>query len=457
MEQVKPIVLIVDDEQRSFASLLTLISPESYKAVWASDERTGLQKLEAIGTQVRVVIVDLKSSGMGGGGFLQQARRIAPQAAFLITGPLGPFVYKQGVFYEYFGPSLKREINTILCSLTHPLGAKSGEASNRQAVETVPKRRLGEIIGQSKGINQVYGLIENLRDSVSTVLIQGESGTGKELIARTLHHTSPCKNGPFVAINCGAIPPTLVESELFGHERGAFTSAVCRHRGKFEVADGGTLFLDEIAELGKDMQVKLLRALQEREFQRVGGNRTQRVNVRVIAATSRDLKTSVDQGYFRQELYYRLNVIPITIPPLRDRRGDIPVLLDHFFRKLAAETGRAAPSLTKEARDALFRYSYPGNVRELINILERILIVGPRETVALEDLPLEIQQDRLELQQSQTVLGELPDDGVRLRDVEKELILKTLQKTAGNKLAAAKMLGITRRLLYLRLGQYGHC
>jgi transcriptional regulator with PAS, ATPase and Fis domain len=287
------------------------------------------------------------------------------------------------------------------------------------------------------------------------VLIQGESGTGKELVAQTICQTSIRRNFPFIAINCGAIPASLMESELFGHERGAFTSAMQQRKGKFEIASGGTLFLDEIGELDKSLQVKLLRVLQEKEFQRVGGNVTIKTDVRIIAATSQDLKKDVKSGRFRDDLFYRLNVVPITIPPLRDRKEDIPLLLNHFLEVYAREMDMPLPVMTEEVKDALLSYSYPGNVRELANIVERLLVTCPGGESIIQYLPEELCQKAGMAIHSTGLINQLPEGGVRLQDVEKELLVKTLEMTNGNKLAAAKMLGITRRLLYLRLSEYG--
>jgi len=294
-----------------------------------------------------------------------------------------------------------------------------------------------------------------LKDASSTVLIQGESGTGKELIAQSIHKTGHRKNRPFVAINCGAIPANLMESELFGHERGAFTTAVNRRLGKFEIAQGGTIFLDEVAELDRNLQVKLLRVLQEKEFQRVGGNRTYPTDVRVIAASTHLLAKAVEAGHFREDLYYRLNVIPIHVPPLRNRREDIPLLLEHFFATAAAAMKRPSPTLSEAAQQALIQYSYPGNVRELVNIVERLLVMCRNGSIAFKDLPRVVRQEAVAGSASTDWLKRLPQGGVCLHDVEKELILKTLELTSGNKAAAARMIGITRRRLYLRLAQYG--
>lgn len=448
MKKSRAIVLIVDDQYKTFQSLPRLINSDVFSPLWVPDDHHGLEVLQEKPDKIMAIITDLKTSGMGGGGFLHRARQIAPGAAVLVTAPMGPFLYHEGNFFELSGPNLKKNINTILLSIAQKTGIMSGTGKNKGQQ---PKKRFGVIIGRSQGINKIYNLIENLKDSSATVLVLGESGTGKELVARMIHQTSPRKKHPFVAINCGAIPANLMESELFGHERGAFTTAVNQRKGKFEIAHKGVLFLDEISELDLEMQVKLLRVLQEKEFQRVGGNKTYKTDVRIIAATSQDLKKDMQKGNFRDDLFYRLNVVPIHIPPLRERREDIRLLLGHFCRK-AEKTDCSQPSFTDEALEALLNYSYPGNIRELINIVERLSVICPDGKVTLQDLPDEVREETdcgpPEL------IKELPEDGARLCEVERELIMKTLRKTSGNKLAAARMLGITRRLLYLRLSQY---
>ncbi len=453
----KLIVLIVDDQFMALQPLTRLITSEEFLPLWVSDDYHGLKVLREKPDKVRIIIIDLKSSGMGGGGFLHQARQIAPKAAILITGPLNHFLYQGGNFYEFSGKSLKHDINSILFSIAQRMGiTNEDKVNNRHQIEQ--KEKFGVIIGRSKSINSVYQMIEKLKKSSATVLIQGESGTGKELIAQTIHKTSLRNNRPLIAVNCGAIPEHLMESELFGHERGAFTTAVKQRKGKFEIAEKGTLFLDEIGELSKNLQVKLLRVLQEKEFQRVGGNRTYKTDVRIIAATSKDLKIAVQEGHFRDDLFYRLNVVPIHIPPLRNRRKDILPLLEHFFKKITREMITSMPSLSKEARKALISYNYPGNVRELANIVERLLIICPDGEITLQDLPEEVCKEAKLTDGSSggslEILKELPDGGIRLDEVEKELIFKTLEKTSGNKQEASRVLGITRRLLYLRLSQY---
>ncbi|WP_022667090.1 sigma-54 dependent transcriptional regulator [Desulfospira joergensenii] len=444
-------VLIVDDQYGTFQCLQHLIDGENFFVLVVSDARQGLDALKKNRNQKWIIITDLNSSGMGGGGFLHQARQIIPRAAFLIIGPLNAFLYQGKKFYEFSGTRLKQDINAILLSIVRKMD--DGQPEEVQP-SPVLKERFGNIIGRSRSINQIYRMIDNLKKSSATVLIQGESGTGKELIAKTIHQTSLRKKGPFVAVNCGAIPVNLIESELFGHERGAFTTAVNQRKGKFETAQGGTLFLDEIGELDKDIQVKLLRVLQEKEFQRVGGNRTFKTDVRIISATNKDLNEEIKLGNFREDLFYRLNVVPVTIPPLRKRREDILPLLEYSFEKIFKEMDRSLPVLGEDAQKSLLCYDYPGNVREVANIVERLSVSCPGRKITLQDLPEEIRLESDPSACSVNMLKELPDEGVRLEDVEKELILKTLKKTSGNKQKAAKALGITRRLLYLRLSRY---
>ncbi len=448
----KPGVLIVDDEHRALFSLSRLISPKEFYPAWAPNAHEGLRVLKKKSGSIRAIIVDLKSSDMGGGGFLNQARRIAPDAAVLVTTPMGPFLYKKGEFYEFSGPTLKKEINRILNEI---VGAGRETEGDTPEIQAKRKERFGPIIGKSGIINEIYRLIDRLRESSVTVLIQGESGTGKELLAKTIHLNSPRKNRPFVAINCGAIPAPLIESELFGHEKGAFTSAHTLRKGKFEIAAGGTLFLDEIGELDRELQVKLLRILQEKEFERVGGNRSIKTDVRIIAASNQNLRDAADAGHFREDLYYRLNVVPVTIPTLRERREDIPLLLNHFFRQLALELNLPRPAISKNAMEVMVGYAYPGNIRELANIVQRLLLTNGAGYITSRDLPSEMNGDHKDSGPGQCFSPQIPDHGVTLKEMERTLILKTLEKTGGNKSEAAKMLGITRRLLYLRLSEYG--
>lgn len=450
--QERPTMLIVDDQSKSLAALSSLLKTQTFCPLWVQGCRRALEFLQKNKDLVRLIVLDQKLSPLGGAGFLLQAKKIAPEAAFLITAPLGPMLYCRGCFYELCGVNLKENLETILQAIAEKIGLTRHEPSSRQQTEA-RLQGFGQLLGRSRAMNQIYDLVQNLGKSKATILIKGESGTGKELLARTIHQTSSCSHGAFVPVNCGAIPAGLVESELFGHEKGAFTSAHSQHKGKFEAAGQGTLFLDEVGELAPEVQVKLLRVLQEREFYRVGGNNAIPAQCRLIAATSRDLQQDVYLGRFRADLYYRLNVIPMRMPALREHRQDIPLLLKHFFRAFSQELQRKPPVLSKEAAEAMYSYSFPGNVRELVNIVQRLCVLCPEQVIHVADLPQEVRSDPSH--DVPELLQSLPQNGVTLQRMEKELILKTLDLTQGNKAQAAKKLGITRRLLYLRLDNYG--
>ncbi len=449
---IKPIFLIINDDSRSFTSLPYFISSDIFSPMLVSGESQALHQVHNYKDRIRLILIDQKSSGLGAAGFMQVVKRIIPETSFLITSPLGPIFYHANRFYELTRVNLKDDIDLVLSAVADKTGLAHLDSNNHISFEQ-HRSFLGRLIGWSQEMNEIYKLIQTIEKSTSSVLIQGESGTGKELIAQTIHENSPRRDKRFVAINCCSIPSNLAESEFFGHEKGAFTSAYNLHKGKFEEANGGTLFLDEIGELEPSIQTKLLRFLQEKEFQRVGGNMTIHSNCRLITATNRNLYQDVIDGRFRKDLYYRINVIPIYVPPLRKRRQDLPLLLEHFF-KMYTQDG-SCPRLTEEALEALYTYCYPGNVRELINIVERISVTCPTGIIGIDDLPQEIRRTEKEKSKIESMLLELPEEGVSIQNVERELIIKTLEKTSGNKTVASRMLGITRRLLYLRLKEYG--
>jgi DNA-binding NtrC family response regulator len=298
-------------------------------------------------------------------------------------------------------------------------------------------------------MKRIYELIEQVAPTRATVLVTGESGTGKELVANALHYNSPRASGPLVKVNCASLTETLLESELFGHEKGAFTGAVSRRKGRFEIADKGTLFLDELSEIPKTTQVKLLRVLQEQEFERVGGNETLRVDVRIIAATNADLEEAVKEGRVRKDLYYRLKVVTIHMPPLRDRPGDIPLLVRHFLEKYARENDKDIQGVDPAAMDRMSRYAWPGNVRQLENCIEHAVVMTRDGRIKPQDLPIE--PDAAE----KTVCEPIVRTGRALKEVEKDMIVETLRATDWNKTRAAKMLGIGTRTLYRKLKEYG--
>jgi two-component system NtrC family response regulator len=295
---------------------------------------------------------------------------------------------------------------------------------------------------------EVLSLVRRVAASEATVLIRGESGTGKELIAKAIHYASPRSSGPLIKVNCAALPETLLESELFGHERGAFTGAVETRKGRFELADGGTLFLDEIGDLPLHLQAKLLRVLQEKEFERVGSSRSIRVNVRILSATHRDLEALVKAGRFREDLYYRLNVVTIALPPLRERRQDLPLLIDHFVRVFAEKNGKKVRGFTSAAREILLRYDYPGNVRELENIIERAIVLTRDDIIGTADLPLLVQEPQVEKS------GESCLPAV-VEGVERQMIRAALARAGGVQTRAAEALGISERALRYKLKKYG--
>ena len=323
-----------------------------------------------------------------------------------------------------------------------------GAENQRLKAQLDSKYGFENILGTSAAMQEVFDTIRQAAPTRATVLIQGESGTGKELVARALHQCSPRAQGPFIPVHCAALSPTLLESELFGHEKGAFTGAQERRRGRFEMADGGTLFLDEIGEIDPSLQVKILRVLEERKFERVGGTETLHVDVRLVAATNRDLKKMVEEGKFREDLFYRLFVVNLTLPPLREREGDIVLLAQHYLKALAAEHGKKASGITPDAMDLLSAYPWPGNVRELRNVIERMVVLGSGEKLTVRDLPPSF---RLAAGRAESAAR----PGSALRDAERQLIEEALRKNKGSRTKAAQDLGISRRTLHRKINEFG--
>jgi two-component system NtrC family response regulator len=322
-------------------------------------------------------------------------------------------------------------------------------SENRDLREALQKHhRIEGIIGESGRMLEVLSLVRRVAPSEATVLIRGESGTGKEIIAKAIHYASPRASAPLIRVNCAALPETLLESELFGHEKGAFTGALTTRKGRFEVADGGSLFLDEIGDLSLPLQAKLLRVLQEREFERLGSSRPIPVNVRILAATHRDLEGLVKAGQFRDDLYFRLNVVTIILPPLRERREDVPMLMDHFLRVFAEKNRKTIRGFTQEAREVLLRYDYPGNVRELENIIERAVVLTRDDVIGRADIPLSMQ--RLEGEESEQ--GSLT---AAVEGIERRMIREALDRSNGVQTRAAELLGISERALRYKLNKYG--
>ena len=343
------------------------------------------------------------------------------------------------------------DLDHLLLTVSKCLANRKVLDENKRLTEELEKvkRESGykKIIGQSEKVSRMMGVIKQVASTNANVLIQGESGVGKELVADALHNLSLRKDKPFIKVNCASLTPTLLESELFGHEKGAFTGAIARKKGRFELADGGTLFLDEIGEIDLSTQVKLLRVLQERQFERVGGEETLTVDVRVVAATNRNLAEEVKKGNFREDLYFRLNVVHIEVPPLRERKEDIPLLISHFLETLSSKNNRKVDSISAQARKALFAYSWPGNIRELQNAIEAGVVMCHGRTIELEDLPEQIKS----IDNEDILSVKL---GSSLEEVEKELITRTISFCGGNKTKAATVLGIGRKTLHRKLLEY---
>ncbi len=431
-------ILVVDDERAQREILEMILSSEGYDVTTASSGEAALKLAKE--KRFDLVLTDLKMTGMDGIELLQRLLTLDSSIIVILLTAHGSI--------ESAKEALRRGAYDYL---EKPYDRDQLLDTTRRALERLDMLDT-EIISASPAMETVKKMILKVAGSSSTVLIRGESGTGKELIARAIHNMSPRADQPFVSVNCAAINENLLESELFGHEKGAFTGAHAEKKGLFEVANHGTLFLDEIGELDIGLQAKLLRALQEREIRRVGGTRPIKVDVRVVAATNRDLRAMVQDGRFRDDLYYRINVLSIDVPPLRERREDIPVLIDYFLRKHTRNTSRLIRGLTPEARRLMLDYSWPGNVRQLESAIERAILLSEGDQITVEDLPLEVRQ---ETRPASEGIFKLPPEGISFEDVERDLILQAMERTDYNITKAAKLLGITFRTLQYRLEKFG--
>ena len=431
-------ILVVDDEKAQREILELILSGEGYDVTTASSGEAALKFAKE--KRFDLALTDLKMTGMDGIELLQHL--LAQDSAIIVIlltahGSIesAKEALRRGAF-DYLQKPYDRD--TLLQTIHRAL-------SKLDAIDA-------EIISASAEMEAVKKMILKVARSSSTVLIRGESGTGKELIARAIHNQSPRVTEMFQAVNCAAINENLLESELVGHEKGSFTGAHAEKKGLFEVADRGTLFLDEIAELDIAMQAKLLRALQEREIRRVGGTRPIKIDVRVVAATNRDLRAMVADGRFRDDLYYRINVLSVDVPPLRERRDDIPVLINYFLKKHTRNTSRLVRGLTPETRKMMMDYSWPGNVRQLESAIERAILLCEGDLITVEDLPLEVRQES----RPQTEGAfKLPPEGISFEDVERDLIMQAMEQSDYNITKAAKLLGLTFRTLQYRLEKFG--
>jgi DNA-binding NtrC family response regulator len=445
---VKPRILVVDDEPPQLEILRLILGSEGYDVVTAGSGRGALAALRR--QPFEVVLTDLKMPDLSGIALLEEILREQPGTCVVLMTAHGSIdsaveAMRKGAF-DYLTKPLDREV--LLLAVSRALERTRLLNENRRLREELRGRfRVENLVGAHGSMQEVFRVVHKVARSNSTVLIYGESGTGKELVARAIHVTSDRRDRPFLAVNVAALPETILEAELFGYEKGAFTGADARKIGLFEHASGSTLFLDEVGELKRDLQVKLLRTLQEREVLRVGGTEPVPVDVRVVAATNRDLEREVREGRFREDLFYRLNVIPIVLPPLRERRTDIPLLVEHFLAK-HGEPGRARV-IAPEALEALVVYSWPGNVRELESMVERMLLLADGDLVRLDDLPPAVRMRGRVLAGGLPI--EIPEEGLDLDGLERSLILRALDKCEGNVTRAARLLGLSRRTLQYRL------
>ena len=445
-------VLVVDDDPGVRESY-RLILEDEYEVIEAASGQGALDIVRA--SQVDVVLLDIRLPEMDGIEVLERIKQTDEQVEVILvtavkTVKTAVAAMKLGAFDYVTKPFEEEE---LLATLRRALQKRSLEHEVAYLRTELARRTgLDDIVGQHPEMQKLFRTISQVAGMTSTVLISGESGTGKELVARAIHRMGPRRDKPFVAVNPAAISDTLVESELFGHEKGAFTGAYQRKPGRFELAQAGTLFLDEIASLKPEMQAKLLRVLQEREFERVGGTRTIRLDVRIVAASNVDLRQAVDRGAFRADLYYRLNVVPLAVPPLRERATDVPLLVDHFVQRYNRELGKRIERLTPEALAALREYQWPGNVRELQNIIERSVALVESGTIGLNDLPTDLllPDHRARVRQGENLPLRTATD-----EFERQIVMRVLERVQWNRSEASRILGIHRNSLKMKLKRWG--
>jgi two-component system response regulator AtoC len=445
MSRERTHVLVVDDEEIVRESLSGWLAKDGYTLDTAPDGQAALEKLRS--SPWSILLVDLKMPGMDGLQVLEAAKQIQPDVAVVImtayaTVDTAVSAMKMGAYDYLVKPFDPEELSLMMVKIV----AQQALVRENVLLRKVLKREyhFRDLISKNPAMHKIFELARSAARSQSTVLVLGESGTGKELLSRAIHAESPRHDEPFVAVSCAALTETLLESELFGHEKGSFTGAVTRRKGKFETANRGTLFLDEIGDISAKLQLDFLRVLEERRFMRVGGSESIEVDVRIIAATNRDLKKAVEGGDFREDLFYRLNVIPITLPPLRDRREDIPLLVEHFLEHLGVEMNRKVEGVSAEALTLMMRYDWPGNIRELRNILERGIVVATGSVLQPDDLGLSGPASH----------SEHTDTGATLDEIERRHIAAILHQTGGNVTHAARILDIDRVTLYNKIRKY---
>ena len=445
-------ILIVDDDPAHCRMLEAVLGSEKYETRCAPD---GQSAVEAVAKRFYdLILMDIRMNRVGGMEALRKIKEISPDIPIVMMTAYASIdtavkAMKSGA-YDYLTKPL--DIDELKILVDKALRHNQLERENMYLREQLGNRfDFSNIIGRSRAMKELLETVALVAPSEATVLILGESGTGKELIANAIHQNSPRRGHPLIRVNCAALPETLLESELFGHERGAFTGAVSRRQGRFQLADKGSIFLDEIAEMSPVIQAKILRVLQEREFQPIGSTETVKVDTRIITATNKDLQEEVGANRFREDLYYRINVVNLTVPPLRDRRDDIPLLLDFFLKHYAEKNNRHLKGFTPKATDLLMRYDWPGNIRELENVVERGVIMVRGDFITPDEFPGVLRGLDPEYEEAST---ETPA-GKSLKEMEKAMILRTLQETGGNRTRTAEILGISRRSLQMKLKDYG--
>jgi two-component system NtrC family response regulator len=445
-------ILVVDDQPAQRELVTGFLKKQNFEVLTAESGEKALEKFRS--EPFDLVLTDMKMPGMSGLDLLKVLREINPEATVIVVTAYGTVETAVAACKAGAADYLNKPVNLeeLLYRIEQVKERRRLLSENAELREALQRHhRIEGIVGESGQMLEVLSLVRRVAPSEATVLIRGESGTGKELIAKAIHYASPRASAPLVRVNCAALPETLLESELFGHEKGAFTGALASRKGRFELANGGSLFLDEIGDLPLPLQSKLLRVLQEREFERVGSSVPIKVNVRIMAATNMELESLMKGGKFREDLYYRLNVVTLVLPPLRERRQDLPLLMDHFLSVFAEKNRKTIRGFTDEARDVLLRYDYPGNVRELENLIERAVVLTRDDVIGKSDLPLSIQgipeSERENLDQAG-----LP---AVIEGVERRMIREALDKAGGVQTHAAEMLGISERALRYKLHKYG--
>ena len=448
-------VIVIDDEVNAATALETLLREDGYEVARAHDAPAGLQLLEK--QEADVVLTDLRMPGMDGIELLSKIKEIRPETMVILMTAYGTVktavrAMRLGA-EDYLGKPIDvEELEVVLQRAIEKKGLLAETRHLRARLEH--KYRFDNLVGESPEMISVFKAIRQVAPSSASVLLLGESGTGKELFAQALHQNSPRRAKPFVRVACAALPETLLESELFGHERGSFTGAISTRAGRFEAADGGTLFLDEIGDISPTVQVKLLRFLEEREFERVGGNKTYKVDVRIVAATHRDLEAKLKDGTFREDLYYRLNVIEIRIPPLRARPGDVPILAQHFLHKYAQANGKEIEGISDDVMALLLGHAWPGNVRELENTMERAVVLATTPALGPLHFPTLRKAAAVEVAGAASEVAGVRIPGSTLAQLEQEAILRTIESVAGSTSRAAAILDISPRKIQYKLKEY---